>query len=199
MRSLFVSLGFVLLTTGAAACGGSSKGVGTTGRGVSHSHNVTATAAAPTWAATELEVPNSREDGGDDTIIYRFGHAANSADRHAITTLLKRYYAAAAADDGSTACSLLVSSLAKAVPEEYAQSTGPSYLRGAKTCEAVTSRLFQHFHDELTGRTEETVVRLEGIEGLALLRSTTLKFAYTRVQREGRAWKVLELLGAKLP
>jgi hypothetical protein len=142
---------------------------------------------------------NNRYHDKDDNSIVDSGHAASAADKQVVTALVKRYYATAAAGDGTMACSMIVSSLARATPEDYGQAPGPYYLRGAKTCAAVMSLLFKHFHGQLTGAIEVTGVRVEGNQARVLLGSTTMPAGYISVERERGAWKIDTLLGGPLP
>jgi hypothetical protein len=142
---------------------------------------------------------NNRYHDSDDSSILAYGHAAGAAKKRAIAAAVKRYYMAAAAGDGATACSMLVSSIARAAPEDYGQAPGPAYLRGAKTCAAVMSLLFKHDHSQLTGMIAVTGVRVEGNQARALLGSTTMPAGYISVERERGAWKIDALLGGALP
>jgi hypothetical protein len=194
MKLLLALLTVVLLGWGVTACGGASKGVGSASRA---SSNAAATGRA--LATIALETPNPHEDNDDDRTIYVYGHAASAADRQAVTAVVKRYYVAAAADDGATACSLIVSTLARAIPEDYGQASGPSYLRGGETCQAIMLKMFIHFHSQLAGTIEVTGVRVKRNHAFALLRSSTFPFVYTELEHEGGVWKVQRLLGAVLP
>jgi hypothetical protein len=130
----------------------------------------------------------------DDATRLKFGHNAGEADRRAITALVKRYYAGAAAGDGQTACSILIPSLAYAVPLDYGK-LGPAYLRAGKTCRAVMALFFKHSHDELSAPVAVTGVRIDGNHALALLGSSTMPAGYITLQRDHRVWTVNELLG----
>jgi hypothetical protein len=193
MKWLLASLVIVLLGLGVTACGVANKGVGSTSQTPS-------TAGAPGGAVTTiaLEIPNFHEDKGDDREIYVYGHAASAADRQVVTAVVKRYYAAVAAGNGAAACSLLHARFAKAIPEEYGRASGPPYLRG-KTCRAIVSLVSKYYRSELTAAIEVTGVRVKGNYALALLRSNTLPFVYTRLEREGAAWRIYALLGGVLP
>jgi hypothetical protein len=137
----------------------------------------------------------------DDNSFRAFGHAARPADRKAITALVRRYIAVAAAGDGASACTLLYSALAKAVPETYGQPPGPAYLRG-KTCAEVTTKLYARDHEQLHAylRTlEVTGVRLDHNTGLVVLRFTGLPGRRIEVERERKGWKIGALLDRELP
>jgi hypothetical protein len=135
----------------------------------------------------------------DDGVIRSYGHAASAADARTLAGVVERYYQAAATSDGALACSLTYSVLAEAIPEDYGQAPGPSYLRGAKTCQAVMSRLFQHRHGELTGAVEVTGVRVEGKRAYVLLGSVARPASFVPLQREAGAWKIDGLLSSALP
>lgn len=170
MRPLLALLAAALLSIGSVACGTSSKGAN---------------------SVTQPSPP-----GGSDNNIPAYGHEASASDKRAVTVLVKRYYAAAAANDGSTACSLLYSNLANAVPEDYGKPPGPVYARG-KTCAVVMSKVFEH----LAGRradlaaTKVTDVRIYRDHGFAELRSTRTPKGEIFVERQGRSWRVGALIG----
>lgn len=137
----------------------------------------------------------------DDRTVRGFGHAASAADRRAIAALVKRYYMAAAAADGTTACSTIESSIAKAVPEALGTSAGPSYARG-DTCAVVMSKIFRASHRQLAAyaaRIQVARVRLDRGSGLAVLSFGTLPARQIPVIREGSAWKLEAVLDSELP
>jgi hypothetical protein len=135
----------------------------------------------------------------DDRATLSFGHVPTAANRAAITAVAAHYYAALAAKNGATTCSLLLSSLAQSVPEDYAGGAAPAYLRGGKTCQTVLSMLSKHFHAQLAGTIKVTGVRVDGNHAEVLIGSTTMPASDIAVMREGKAWKVAELLGSALP
>lgn len=137
----------------------------------------------------------------DDTRIRAFGHAPSVTDRRAITRLVKHYFAVAATEDGQTACSMIVASMARAVPEDLGQPPGPPYLRG-KTCAAVMSKLFKQNRRQLTVYStmlEVTGVRLDRNRGVAVLGFTALPGRQIQVVREHGTWKIDALLDRELP
>jgi len=137
----------------------------------------------------------------DDDSVRRFGHAASTADRKAVVSLVKRYFAAAAAEDGMTACSLLASAFAKSLPETLGGAGGPPYARGA-TCAAVTSGIFAHYHRQIAAHAatlEVPGVRVEGAEAMVVLAFRGLPGRSTRVAREHGVWRVDSLLDIELP
>jgi hypothetical protein len=137
---------------------------------------------------------NSRYHDADDRDLLAYGNAASAEEERAVAAVVERYYAMAAAGDGSGACALLLPSLDKAVPSDYGQN-GPSYLRPGKTCAAVLTLLFKHYHRQLAPGVAVTSVRIAGDQADALLGSTAFPASFIIVQREGSAWKVAQLLG----
>jgi hypothetical protein len=135
----------------------------------------------------------------DDKATFAYGHPANTAVRRATGRVLERYYAAAAAGDGVSACSLLPSDLARSVPEAYGQGAGPAYLRGGKTCQAVMSMLFKHFHGQLVEAPTVVGVLIQGDRAQVVLSSRRMRASHVFLQRQGSSWKVDELLGQALP
>lgn len=143
---------------------------------------------------------NSYYDG-DDNAVRRFGHAASAVDTEAVTTVVKRYFGAAAAEDGATACPMIVSSLAEAVPEDLGRPPGPPYASG-KTCAEVLSKVFKYNHRQLAAyaaRLEVTGVRLDRNHGVAVLGFRTLPGRLIHVVRESGVWKINTLLDSELP
>jgi hypothetical protein len=167
--SSLAPLASILLSVGVCACGGSGK--------------VDANSAATVPAA----------------VVRDFGHAAGAADRSEIATLVGHYYAAAAAGQGARACGMLFFALAELVPERYGRPPGPLYLNGADTCQAVLSRVFEHFHAQLQPRPTVALVRVSGERARALLEWKALPAGYIEARREGVAWKLEDVLAAALP
>jgi hypothetical protein len=130
--------------------------------------------------------------------IRSFGTAASPADYRAIATLLSRYYAAAATGSGTAGCALTYYILAESVSEEYGGPPGPQYLRGAATCQAILSRVFDHFHTQLTEAPRVTGVRVKGNLAYALLSWAKLPAGYMPVRREGPRWRIDRVLAAPL-
>lgn len=134
----------------------------------------------------------------DDATVRNYGHAAGAADKLALTSFVKRYFAAAAAEDGAMACSMIKPSFVRAIPEDYGSGAGPAYMRG-KTCTAVMSLLFKHFHTQLSAPVVVSSVRVDGDKAEVIVGSTTTPVSYLPMEREGSAWRLVELLGAPLP
>jgi hypothetical protein len=202
-----------LLGLSAGACGRAAQGTGSSAR--------SASVAAATGGAASGTASSSRSGGYfigdgdvddrgqqsdiDDRGVRGFGHEASAAEVRAVASLIKRYYAAAVAGDSATACSLIHSSLArssdfaKAVPSEYAPAPGSSALRGS--CAQITSLLFKLDHQQLVADAATirvTGVRVNGALGLALLGFRTTPERHILVKREGRAWKIDELLDSEM-
>ena len=193
----------------AGACGGGD------GKASSTSHaSATSTSATTTTsnASTAQETTKADRDKDNDPSTYDdtnnassldYGHAASAADAQAVTALVKRYYATALAGDGTKACSMITSSLAEAIVEDFGHgSAGPSYLKTGTTCPAVMTLLFKHEHSLLVpefAHLQVTRVRLIGHRGLAILRFGTLPERQIPVAREGHTWKIPGLLDTELP
>lgn len=188
-------LSSALLGLGVCACGGSSTSAQSASRA----------ASSGSTAKTSPNTSSSAADGDKDNDIgapyddknndreLSFGHAAGASDKRAVTALVKRYYATALAEDGASACSMIYSTLAEAVPEDYGQVPGPLYMRGAKTCPAALVLLFKHFHTQLAVEVPKlavTRVRLIEHHGFAFLSFGALPERKIGVAREGHTWKI---------
>jgi hypothetical protein len=166
----------VLLGVGVGACGGAAKHAG-----------------APSKAAARAGSSDSARPG-----MLGFGQPASASDGRAITALVQHYYAAAAAEDGTKACGLTYYILAESIPEQYGHPPGPLYLRGLGTCQAVLSAVFRRFHAQLAQPPQVAGVRAKGKHTYALLRWAKLPPGFIEVRREGRAWKIDQVLAAPL-
>jgi hypothetical protein len=140
---------------------------------------------------------NSRYHDADDSGVVTYGQSADAIDIQRVRTAIKRYYAMGSAGDGNAACADLVPHLAKSIPVDYGRF-GPSYLRGASTCGAVLTRLFERSRSDFPIPVEVTDVRVNGNEGVALLGFTTMPAGYIAIEREQGAWWVAEMLPHKL-
>jgi hypothetical protein len=137
----------------------------------------------------------------DDNSTRVFGRAARGAEASAIAALVRRYFAAAAREDGASACSLIVPTLARSVPEDLGRSSGPLFSRG-QTCVVVMSKIFKHYHRQLAAHLASLrvdAVRVEGSGGWAVLAFRALPGRRVRVARVGRAWMMDALLDEELP
>jgi hypothetical protein len=211
-KPLLALFAIAAIAAGVCACGGASTGTQSASHASSSaapSSSTAATGASNNTSTTDYTKADSDKDNDigaphDDTnnnSELDFGHAANAADKRTVTALVKRYYATALAGDGAKACSMIYSTLAEAVPEDYGQPPGPLYMRGAKTCPAAMALLFKHFHTLLTlevPKLEVTRVRLIEHHGYALLSFGELPEREILVAREGRVWTMNGLFDSEL-
>jgi hypothetical protein len=139
-------------------------------------------------------------DSDDDALRY-FGHAADSVDRRDIAALIERYYSQAVAQDGAAGCTMIVSGIAKSVPEDIGRPPGPPYLRG-DTCAVVLSKVFKENRRQLMAYAASlrvTGVRVLGGRAVAILGFRALPGRDFHLLREGGAWKLESLLDGELP
>jgi hypothetical protein len=141
---------------------------------------------------------NNEFRDGDDSSIVTFGAKASAPEAQAIAAIVKRYYVAASVSDGGKACATILPGFAAAIPLDYGRD-GSAYLRGAKTCQAVMTRLFKHLHHELSVPPTVVAVRVSGERALALLGSRKMPASYIDLQRERGAWMIDELTGSRMP
>lgn len=121
-----------------------------------------------------------------------YGHAASRALGRTITTLVERYYAAAVAGNGAGACAYLTARLASLVPVVYGQNQQAE----TNNCAATLGIVFKRYHSQLLG-VRVTGVRVSGNEAHVLLGSTVTRASFVIVQREGREWKLAQVLGSE--
>ena len=203
-QQLSALLAVALLSVFMAGCGGASSSNRT-----ASTRTGTTTAYDPNAIPYHIKADSDKDNdfGGftdepnnDSTINY--GHAATATEQRAITALIKRYYTVALAEDGAAACSLLYSTLAEGVAEDYGHSPpGPPYMAG-NTCPTVMQMLFRHFHRQLTAELpllHVSRVRLKAHRGWVLLSFGSLPEREISVTREGSVWKVDLLLDIALP
>lgn len=203
MRSLLGLLLCALLCAGASSCGSSSGGATA---GDNTSTGAVARDATATSSATPLETQADRDrdndgaggpDDSHNTKAWDFGQAAAAPDRRAVTALIKRYYAAALAGDGASACTMLYSTLAESIPEDYGGPAGPEFMRGATSCRAGLERMFKHEHARLAlivPRLTVTHLRLIGHHGTAILGFGRFPERELLVAREGHVWRISALI-----
>jgi hypothetical protein len=196
----------VLVGLGIVACG-------SVGKGAASSSNARSDAAAARGASTgaasgtssrtleeaKLDRDNDRDNptnsyyDRDDSVVLNFGRAATDVEKQMIASVVERYFLAAAATDGVSACRLIYSILAEAIPEDYGHSAGAPALHG-DTCAVVMSKLFKQNRSWLAGYSaalKVTSVRIEGDRGLALLNlGPSNPASVLRVHRDGQAWGV---------
>lgn len=158
------------------------------------------TAAHSSRSAARAPRPVRDSFPGTDDDAATYGYPANGSDRRAITALVRTYYAAAAADDGAVACTLIYSTLADSVAEDYGRPPGPAALRGS-TCRAVMTKLFRRVPDQpaaVLARTEVTGVRVYQGRGFALLHSSAMPHGEVAVARQGDRWRLQWLIGREV-
>jgi hypothetical protein len=213
-RPLATLLAASLLSVCASACDSSEKASTRTPADRHGAHGASAGASAPASLAEtrrsfkhylndrDGDIGGRRVNSGyrdpDDVKLLAYGHPAGSVEQQAVRVTVERYYAAAAAEDGPAACSMLLPSLVKAVPEDYGQF-GPSYLRGSKTCREAMKRLFKHLHETLQKPVAVTGVLVNGDHAYALLGSPQRPANYLTLERQGNRWTVATLLGSGMP
>ncbi len=178
-RAATALLAGALLALGAGACGGGA-----------HTQSVALVGEAGTHRKAVADL------SGAGTAIASYGRPAGAADDQAIVALIKRYYAAAAAANGRLACALTYYMEVETLPERYGGPPGPRWLHGADTCPALLTRVFEHFHSELTSPPVVKAVRAKGQRAEALVGFPGLRLpeGVVKVRREGDAWKVDGLL-----
>jgi hypothetical protein len=207
MKPLLALLASVLLGIGATACGSSGKDAhppsGTTGTATKTSSANYPPAPAETKADADkdddLTTPND-DTNNDEALDY--GHPANASDRTAIAALVRTYMTAADAENGAAACSMLYSTLAESIVEDYGQSPpGQPFTKGS-TCAQVMTQVFRHFHPQIAlelPRLKVTRVRLIEHKGLAILNVGKLPEREMSVSREGHVWKLESMTDTELP
>lgn len=144
------------------------------------------------------------QDGGnsayhdiDDRDALTYGHAATGQQESAISQTVESYYRLAAKAGATRACTMLDPTLAKSAAIDYGQY-GPAYLRTtAKTCTALLTLLFKHYHRQLHTGITVTGVRISGNTAYALIGSTTFRPSFITAQQEGHGWKIAQLLGTE--
>ena len=97
---------------------------------------------------------------------------------------------------------MIASSLAKGIPKDYGQAPGPPYLRGGKTCAAVLSKLFAHYHAQLVADAATVKVialRLEGGDGFAILTFGGQLERDISVSHHHAVWAISTMLDNQLP
>jgi hypothetical protein len=227
VRPLLALVTVALLSIEFAACGGTAKNTHRTAPAVSNSaafgeasssqdylndsddepstdedlddRNGNKTDEDNDYREDHMHPENNRYHDSDDASVLDYGSEANAAELKAVTAVVERYYKLAAADNGAKACSMIDSSLAKSLPEDYGQSPGPAYLRGAKTCQAIMSLVFKYRHALVDAPIHVTGLLVKGDLAIALLGSKTLPAADITVKREHGRWQIDALLGTPLP
>jgi hypothetical protein len=144
---------------------------------------------------------NSGYHDPDDVRALALGHPARASTARTIAAVVERYYAVATAGDGRRACSMLLPSIARAVPVDYggSSSAAPEYLRGQKTCPAIMTLIFKRLHSMLGAPVAVTRVLVNGAHASALLGSTAMGASYISLQREHGTWRIGGLLSGTMP
>lgn len=170
-----------------------------------HTAGTTAAATTAEYARVDRDKDNDAEAPADDKTnaqALNFGHEATEPERRAIVALVKRYYAIALAGNGARACTMIYSTLAESVPEDYGSNEppGPPYMKGA-TCPVVLDGMFKYFHAQLAVEVpllRVTHVRLLQHQGTALLSFGDLPEREILVKRESHTWRMDALLDREL-
>lgn len=134
----------------------------------------------------------------DDGTVRDFGHAANTGEARTYGRIAERFLAAESRADGPAACAMMKRTVASALPEEYGTGLGGRYLRGARTCAAVMSRVLKHLHGPLSHVRRVTSVRVANGSVYILLGSTNWPASYIALEREKKTWRVAGLLPIRL-
>jgi hypothetical protein len=130
--------------------------------------------------------------------LLDFGEPASKADVRAMTPVVKRYYAVAAAGDAKRACAMIDPAFTKALSAEIRVSA-PSYLHGAKTCQAAAADTFRHYRHELTVPIRVNGALTDGNTGYVVVSSAKMPDSMIAVRRMHAAWVIDSVLGAKIP
>jgi hypothetical protein len=193
-RWLIVLLASAMCAVGTTACGGVE------GRASSDTNASAVKAPKDPYAGDQDgEGDRSGRDADDNDQVFGFGRAATAAETGAVTALVERYFAAARARDGGLACSLMYSTIAGTIVEDYGRPPGPPSLSGS-TCAEVMSKFFKSQARRIAHDTgpRVTQVRVKGIEGLAVLDLGSRPVHHIPVQREHGVWKVSALLDSEM-
>jgi hypothetical protein len=211
-RSLLSLLAIALLSAGAAACGGASGDAGSTAStqpkrtGSATTVNAAETGPAPVVSKADADHDNDIGAPDDDTnnrLTTDVGRRASPVVARAIATAIERYYRIALAQDGATACTMVYSTVAESIPEDYGSDVGgPVYMKGT-TCPVVMTKLFEHYHNQLRAEVPKLrVVDVRQIQergGVAVLTFGAMPERRISVKREGHAWKLATLIDSELP
>jgi hypothetical protein len=140
----------------------------------------------------------SYHDKDDASTIVAYGAPAGASRQRAVAAAVQRYYAIARSGDGARACAQIATGVAGSLAEDYGRAYGPPYLRGARSCAAVMSRMLAHERWRLAGPVTVTGVRIRGDHALALLGSTSVPAGAIALGREHGAWRIEGTLGGPL-
>jgi hypothetical protein len=212
VRSPFACVAIVL-SLPVTACGGAGKGASTTASSAA-SARVEAAAATTGPTRTATTRGSLREDqdkdyddssdsyfDGDDYNSVNYPHAADAADKQAVTRLVKRYFVAAAAADGASGCSMIYSLFAETIPETLGlPPTGTPSLYG-RTCAVVMTKLFKQEHRKLAveaATLHVAAVRVNEMRGFALLQFKGIPPQSINVHLERGVWKINETVAIEV-
>lgn len=144
-----------------------------------------------TFTAASYRYPD-----GDERWNFSYGKAASPAQARLLAGLLTRYYEAMRAGDVSTACAILLPSVAsKLTPglEEHAAR------RPGETCIDALEVAAGHLAYTFSGTIAVTHVRVDGQRALVAYGSRTMFASFIFFRRYGGTWKLEEPLPAPLP
>jgi hypothetical protein len=210
MRQYSTLAAVVAAALALSACGGAGAPPSLPGAASGSPTSASKTGANVPTATEYMHVDADRDNDvhapADDTnnnAALDFGHEAGEPERRAIVALVRRYYAAGLAGDGTAACSMIYSTLAESVPEDYGSNEppGPPYMKGT-TCPTVLDGLFRHVHSELAAELpllEVNRVRLVEHHGAVVLGFGRLPGREIPVKREGHTWRLGGLFDHELP
>lgn len=212
LRPWLAALAAFALCGGAAACG-QSGGDPHTGTWKWISSRILKGAKIPAAPATPAQLPSAattrhylrdppisgealREDARILTAYY--GPAASGAQATAVAATVRRYLATAAAGNGDAACSLLVPGVADSLPREYG-TLGAPYLHGARTCQAVLTRMFRHRRRELGAPIDVTGILARGKSAYVLVASAAMPVSTVAARLEHGRWMVAVPMPGPIP
>lgn len=148
-----------------------------------------------------LPTPNKKDyHDEDDQFIIEGGAIAGPAETRTIDAMVEHYYAAGKSGDGARACSLMTRRLARVTPIEYGRF-GASYLRSARTCADVVSRVFGHVHAELTEPLDITQVRINynRVDAKAFFGTHKIPASEISLRLEHGSWRINQIIGSPMP
>lgn len=198
----------LLLVLAAAGCGGTARSHEVRDPDDENIGTVTTASNGPAPLEAKIDADHDSDIGApqddpNNRSSEDFGHEATPAERRAIVALLKHYYAAALADEGAEDCTLLLSTIAEAAPNDSSREPGtPAYMHGQTTCAGVLDRLFAHYHAQLAAEVPKLHVghiRLEEHHGVVFLHFGSLPDRQTSVIREAHTWKMSQIYDQAVP
>lgn len=200
MRRTSALCAAALLSLNAVACGVAGKDPA-----ANSTTNTDASSASVTenYTRADHDKDNDGVDGPDsdnNSSISEFGHRASAPERRTIVTAVRRYYETAAAAEGAKACSMMYPSIARSLPEDEASSLPGHSTRGA-TCATVLNDVFKRFHTEIAlkrAKLEIGQVRIDKLQGVAILKFGSWPEREFHLEREGHIWRIEALLDTPL-